>query len=227
MALDRAFALEPHGGTLHLRGHVLRQAGRYLAAEVAFEGAAQAAEFPAQRQAAEREIGVTRRYAAFPGFRPDTLTPSRHWFAETGTIPLIGGYGDPAGETDIALAVKTLAGDVGWRFSVLVALDAWEGWSELAQALGVPVAAALSDDSTSIPLVVARDPTALPSWESESQTPARRGRGLSMALYQDPELATADLVGQLTSLPTHAVDLAFAVEASQHPEGRLRGRVLG
>src|SRR5262245_27509663 len=49
MALDRAFALEPHGGTLHLRGQVLRQAGRYLAAEVAFEGAAQAAEFPAQR----------------------------------------------------------------------------------------------------------------------------------------------------------------------------------
>jgi tetratricopeptide (TPR) repeat protein len=227
MALDRAFALEPHSGTLHLRGKVLRQAGRYLAAEVSFEGAAQAAEFAVQREAAEREIGVTRRYAAFSGSRPDTLPSMRRWFAETGSVPLTGGHGDPAGETDIALAVKTLTGDLGWRFSALVALDAWEGWSELAQALGVPVAPALSDDSTSIPLVVARDPTALPSWESESQTPARRGRGLSMALYQNPELATADLIGQLTSLPTHAVDLAFAVEASQHPEGRLRGRVLG
>ncbi len=74
MALDRAFALEPHSGTLHLRGKVLRQAGRYLAAEVAFEGAAQAAEFVIQREAAEREIAITRRYAAFPGTKPETLS---------------------------------------------------------------------------------------------------------------------------------------------------------
>jgi hypothetical protein len=47
-----------------------------------------------------------------------------------------------------------------------------------------------------------------------------------MAIYQDPELPPADLAGQLTNLPPHAVDLAFAVEAAQHPESRLRGRVL-
>jgi tetratricopeptide (TPR) repeat protein len=226
MALDRAFALEPHSGTLHLRGKVLRQGGRYLAAEVAFEGAAQAAEFAIQREAAEREIGVTRRYAAFPGTRPDTLPPIRRWFAETGSVPLTGGQGDPAGETAIARAVSTLAGDLGWRFSVLVSLDAWEGWYDLAQALGIPVATVLPEDAASIPLVVARDPTALPSWVNESQAPARRGRGLSMALYQDPELTPADLTGQLTNLPPHAVDLAFAIEAAQHPESRLRGRVL-
>jgi tetratricopeptide (TPR) repeat protein len=226
MALDRAFALEPHSGTLHLRGKVLRQAGRYLAAEVSFEGAAQAAEFAIQREAAEREIGVTRRYAAFPGTRPDTLAPMRRWFAETGSVPLTGGQGHPAGETDIVRAVKVLSDDLGWRITLLVALDAWEGWYDLAQALGVPVAATLPEDATSIPLVVARDPTALPSWVSDSQTPARRGRGLSLALYQDPELTPADVVGQLTHLPGHAVDLAFAVEAAQHPEGKLKGRIL-
>src|SRR3989475_6500643 len=44
LALDRAFALEPHTETLRLRGRILRDAGRYQAAEAAFEGAAQAAE---------------------------------------------------------------------------------------------------------------------------------------------------------------------------------------
>src|SRR5207253_2154274 len=43
LALDRAFALEPHTETLRLRGRILRDAGRYQAAEVAYEGAAQAA----------------------------------------------------------------------------------------------------------------------------------------------------------------------------------------
>src|SRR5881296_857637 len=54
--------LEPHTDTLKLRGHVLRDAGRYQAAEVAFEGAAQAAEHVEQKLDAEREIAATRRY---------------------------------------------------------------------------------------------------------------------------------------------------------------------
>src|SRR5207249_6050794 len=41
LALDRAFGLEPHTETLRLRGRILRDAGRYQAAEVAYEGAAQ------------------------------------------------------------------------------------------------------------------------------------------------------------------------------------------
>jgi len=52
LALDRAFALEPHTETLRLRGRILRDAGRYQAAEVAFEGAAQAAEHGEQREEA-------------------------------------------------------------------------------------------------------------------------------------------------------------------------------
>src|SRR5439155_16099 len=88
LALDRAFGLEPHTETLRLRGRILRDAGRYQAAEVAYEGAAQAAEHAEQRAAAEREIGVTQRYAFYAPRRPDELTSAERWFAETGTVVL-------------------------------------------------------------------------------------------------------------------------------------------
>src|SRR5436190_2100587 len=84
LALDRAFALEPHTETLRLRGRILRAAGRYPAAEVAFEGAAQAAEHPEQREEAEREILATRRYAFYAPRRPDQLAAAEEWFAQTG-----------------------------------------------------------------------------------------------------------------------------------------------
>src|SRR5262249_54335106 len=80
LALDRAFALEPHTDTLNLRGEILREAGRYQAAEVAFEGAAQAAEHSDQRADAEREIITTRRYSSYAPRRPDELTPSERFF---------------------------------------------------------------------------------------------------------------------------------------------------
>lgn len=156
MALDRAFALEPHGSTLHLRGKVLRQAGRYLAAEVAFEGAAEAAEFSEQRDAAEAEIRITRRYAMFPGSRPETLRPISRWFGETGAIPLTGTVGEPPADADLSAAFAVLAKRLGWRFTVLVALDAWEGWYDLAKTLGIPVAAVIPIDPLAIPLIVAR-----------------------------------------------------------------------
>src|SRR3989454_12833555 len=73
-------ALEPHTETLRLRGRILRDAGRYQAAEVAYEGVAQAAEHAEQRAAAEREIAATRRYAFYAPRRPDGLTPAERWF---------------------------------------------------------------------------------------------------------------------------------------------------
>src|SRR5947199_8487670 len=86
LALDRAFGLEPHTETLRLRGRILRDAGRYQAAEVAYEGHGQAAEHREQRASAEREIAVTRRYAFYAPRRPDELTPAERWFAETGPV---------------------------------------------------------------------------------------------------------------------------------------------
>src|SRR5438309_1233046 len=88
LALDRAFALEPHTETLKLRGRILREAGRYAAAEVAFEAAAQAAEHREQREEAEREILATQRYAFWAPRRPDDLQPAERWFADTGAVVL-------------------------------------------------------------------------------------------------------------------------------------------
>lgn len=227
MALDRAFALEPHGGTLHLRGKVLRQAGRYLAAEVSFEGAAQAAEFAIQREAAEREIRVTQRYAAFPGSKPDTLPPLRRWFADTGSAPLTGHTGNPATDEQIVDAFACLARDLEWHFSVVVALDGWKGWDDLAARLGIPVATTLPADPNAIPLVVVRDPTAQPLWEIQARAPAERGRGASLALRQPAGLTPADILGYLAEVPPHGIDLPFATEGVQHPAASLHGRVMG
>lgn len=226
MALDRAFALEPHGATLQLRGRVLRQAGRYLAAEVAFEGAAQAAEFSAQRESAEDEIRVTRRFAAFPGSKPESLPPARRWFAEHGAVLLTGMPGPGATETDLTQGMVQLTKDLGWRFTVVVPLEAWPGWYDLAQALDVPVAAAVPDDPSAIPLVACRNPATIDKWADARSIVSARERGATLALLQPAETPTADIVGQLGDLPGRAVDLAFAVEAAQHPEGRLRRRVL-
>ncbi len=225
MALDRAFALEPHGGTLHLRGQVLRQAGRYLAAEVAFEGAAEAAEFPAQRQAAEREIRRTRRYAAFPGFKPDTLTPSRRWFAETGGVPLSCAVGEPADEPELLNVFAELASEQQWAFTDLVSVDGWEGWSALATRLDIPIGKRMPTDATAIPLVAARAPFILPGWADLVDAPAALGRGLSLALELPVEGLPADVVGRLSGV-YGAVDPALALEAAQHPEGRLYNRKL-
>ena len=179
-----------------------------------------------QREAAEREIAATRRYAAFPGSKPESLSAPRRWFAETGSTPLIGNSGEAADETAVAQGMVTLAGDLGWRFTLLVALDAWAGWHDLAQALKIPVDAAVPDDSGAIPLVAARNPALLPGWATDAQTPTERGRGLSLALHQEFTTPPADVAGLLAGIPARAVDLGFAVEAAQHPEGRLRGRVL-
>lgn len=226
MALDRAFALEPHGATLQLRGRVLRQAGRYLAAEVAFEGAAQAAEFPAQRSAAEREIRVTRRFAAFPGSKPEALPPARRWFAEQGAVLLTGMPGPPANETDLLHGIVQLTRDLGWRFTALVPLEAWPGWYDLAQSLDLPIAAALPADASAVPLVAIRDPASAQRWSEVGEAVAAKGRGATLALVQPESLPPADITGQLAGVPPRALDLAFAVETAQHPEGRLAGRVL-
>ena len=225
MALDRAFALEPHGGTLHLRGQVLRQAGRYLAAEVAFEGAAEAAEFPAQRQAAEREIRRTRRFAAFPGFKPETLTPSRRWFAETGGVPLSCAQGDPASERQLLETFAELASEQEWAFTHLVSVDGWDGWSAVATRLDIPIGRRMPAEETAIPLVAIRAPGMVPGWADLVDAPASLGRGLSLALDLPTESLPADVVGRLSGV-NGSVDPALALEAAQHPEGRLHNRKL-
>jgi tetratricopeptide (TPR) repeat protein len=225
MALDRAFALEPHGGTLHLRAQVLRQAGRYMAAEVAFEGAAEAAEFPAQRDAARAEISITRRYALFQGTKPEALDAARRWFADTGGVPLTSGTGATPTDAELCAAFASLAEETGWRFSVLVALDGWEGWYDLARRLTVPVAAELLEGDGVVPLVVARHPAGMPRWIELAGRPASLRRGLSFAMHQPSTMLHADVAG-LTGEAGGSIDLALALATARHPEGRLAGRRL-
>ncbi|MGH7699820.1 MAG: tetratricopeptide repeat protein, partial [Gemmatimonadales bacterium] len=180
LALDRAFALEPHTETLRLRGRILREAGRYAAAEVAFEGAAQAAEHPEQRQEADREIAATRRYAFYASRRPDQLSPAERWFADTGTVVLTPHPGPVPPSDDVLIAAfLELATDRGWQFGqVLVAGPTLPGWGTLGAGLGAPLVARPAFDPHAVPLVVA--PRPLPAdatWATCAPAIAAHGAG--------------------------------------------------
>ncbi|HYR31733.1 MAG TPA: tetratricopeptide repeat protein [Gemmatimonadales bacterium] len=234
LALDRAFALEPHTETLRLRGRILRDAGRYQAAEVAYEGAAQAAEHPEQRAAAEREIAATRRYAFYAPRRPDGLTPAEHWFAETGTVVLASD--DAAAVPDdagLAAAFVDLTRDSGWRFGQVVALGpALSVWRTLADALGAPLVTRTGFDPATCPLVVAQRPQpADTGWSTLTTAVAEHAAGLVFVLEHLPEPAVtgADVIGVLadsTGRRNRRANVAHALSEAQHPEGRLANRRL-
>src|SRR5207245_268931 len=173
LALDRAFALEPHTETLKLRGRILREAGRYAAAEVAFEAAAQAAEHREQREEAEREILATRRYAFWAPRRPDDLQPAERWFAETGAVVLAPVPG-PVPPSDEALA----------------------------KALGAPLVGRDGVDPPAVPLVAALRPLAPEAgWSALTTAITEAGAGLVFVLEhpaETPSAVGADVIGVLT-----------------------------
>src|SRR6266849_3341394 len=162
LALDRAFGLEPHTETLKLRGRILREAGRYTAAEVAVEGAAQAAEHREQREEAEREILATQRYAFWAPRRPDDLQPAERWFADSGAVVLAPVPGPvPPSDEALAKAFAELAQDSGWRFGQVVAMGpSLPVWAPLAEALGAPLVGRDGVDPGVVPLVAALRPLA-------------------------------------------------------------------
>lgn len=233
LALDRAFALEPHTATLELRGRVLRDAGRYVAAEVAFEGAAQAAEHDEQRVEAEREIDVTRRYGSFAPRRPDELWAAERWFAETGATVLSPRPGPVApGDEALIRAFAELARDCGWRFGQVVpAGPTLPIWNSLADALDAPLATHGAFDPARSPLIAALRPLpADPAW-SELTARIGRGTGLTLTLEHPVETAggavQADVVGVLTErgMRMNAIPgVAHALAQAQHPASRATRR---
>src|SRR3989454_5453367 len=235
LALDRAFALEPHTETLRLRGRILRDAGRYQAAEVAFEGAAQAAEHGEQREEAEREIASTRRYVFYAPRRPDQLSPAERWFADTGTVVLTPDAG-PVAPSDAVLvkAFFEVARDSGWRFGQVVALGpALPAWEELARALGAPLVARTAFDPEAIPLVVAERPLGSDAtWVQLGAAVRERGSGLAFVLEhpaEGPAEAGADVIGVLTDAGQRRLRMpnpAHAMAEAQHPAARCAGRRL-
>ena len=245
LALDRAFGLEPHTETLRLRGRILRDAGRYQAAEVAYEGAAQAAEHAEQRVAAEREIAVTQRYAFYSPRRPDELTSAERWFAETGTVVLASQEGTVVPDDEaLATAFLDLARDSGWRFGQVVTLGPpLLVWRTLADSLRAPLVPGTSFDPAACPLVVAQRP--LPAdarWSTLTAAVAERASGLVFVLEQapaalspnassltEPTSGAADVVGVLADSGgrrPQRLNVAHALSEAQHPAGRLARRRL-
>ena len=236
LALDRAFALEPHTDTLKLRGLILRDAGRYQAAEVAFEGAAQAAEHAEQRADAEREILVTRRYGAYAPRRPDDLTDSERWFAGTGTVVLASTPGPvaPSDETIVATFAEVAAnGD--WRFGQVILLGPeFPAVNDLAERLGAPLATPAALDALVCPLLVGLRP--LPAdrtWNGSVATLTSQQIGLVFAIEHPAEDApvsvSSDVTGVLTDGGTRrerAPNPTQALNDARSAGARLAGRRL-
>jgi len=234
LALDRAFALEPHTETLRLRGRILRDAGRYQAAEVAYEGAAQAAEHAEQREAAEREISITQRYAFYAPRRPEHLSPAERWFAETGTVVLAADTGSEVPD-DAALvaAFVDLARDSRWQFGQVVTLGpALPAWRTLADGLRAPLVARTAFDAAALPLVVAQRPLPGDAGWSELPPAVARGGGLVFVLEHGadaPAVSGADVIGVLSDAGrrwARRINVAHALSEAQHPAARVAGRRL-
>ena len=253
LALDRAFAVEPHTETLRLRGRILREAGRYQAAEVAFEGAAEAAEHREQRDEAEREIRATQRFAFYAPRKPVELSAAERWFAETGAVVLAPDPG-PVAPSDEALvqAFVEVASDSGWSFGQVVASGTGLApWPALAAGLGVPLVGRAAFDPGTAPLVVAARPlTDDPLWPVLTAALVEHAAGLAFVLEHPAESDAsvggeggrggrgrggggsrggADVIGVLTDAGARRGRMPNSVHAfaeAQHPAARLAGRRL-
>jgi len=235
LALDRAFALEPHTDTLKLRGQVLREAGRYQAAEVAFEGAAQAAEHVEQRADAEREIATTRRYGLYAPRRPDDLTAAERWFADTGSVVLASTPGPvaPSDETIVATFAE-VAANRDWHFGqVILVGPEFSACNDLADRIGAPLVTPSAFDPAACPLVVGVRPlVADKTWTGIVGRVAGESIGLVLALEHPAEAhppVTADVIGVLTDAGKRREQAPNPVQAAndaQHPGARLAGRRL-
>jgi tetratricopeptide (TPR) repeat protein len=235
LALDRAFALEPHTDTLRLRGRILREAGRYQAAEVAFEGAAEAAEHDEQRLEAQREAAATRRYAFYAPRRPEDLSPAERWFSDTGAVVLTPRPGPVAPSDEVLVtALRDLAADRGWRFGQVVAFPSARACAPLiAAALDAPVVAPDALDPAAVPLVVAaRCLPVEPGWAITAAAVLDAGAGLWFVCEHPADAAAsldADVVGVLTDgaqRRSRMPDSAHAMSEAQHPAARCAGRRL-
>lgn len=237
LALDRAFALEPHSETLKLRGRILREAGRYAAAEVAFEGAAQSAEHAEQRDEAEQEILTTRRYAFYAPRRPQDLSAPERWFADTGSVVLaVAPATAPPRDETLVEAFAELARDRGWRFGQIVALGpTLTVWKALADRLGAPLVGRAAFDVGTCPLLVAPRPLSPDTgWVELAAQIAAAGTGLSFVLEHPadagtPAAAAADVIGVLSDAGqrrSRRPDAAHAMSEAQHPVARCAGRRL-
>jgi len=215
LVLDRAFALEPHTDTLMLRGRILRAAGQYDAAEVAFEAAQQSAEHDVPRREAEREIAATRRSAALGGKKPRHFTARERAFADLGAVLLDRRADDPApAAADVpALLAACLAGvagladALGWRPAVCsgVTPDDEALAAAVASATGAQALPIAALDPADRPLIVTAWNDASRDWRHHLARLDRWRSGCAFALAQAPGLVdSADVIGTLRCPPDAA-----------------------
>ncbi len=230
-ALDRAFALEPHTETLLLRGKILRDAGEFYAAEVAFEGALHSAAHKDQEGRIQNEIFITRRRGAFTPAWVEALTEAQEWFATHGTLVLGSDKGEtPPSQTDLVAALAKLRDDRQWQFGQIV-VQSKESCGLLFQTFGVPITTWDLVDTDLVPLAVAPRPMPEdPKWQDACKAIEDGGRGLTLILAHpidvEPEV---DVVGSLEvdGKPLPLIpDSSTALVMAQHPAARLADRLL-
>jgi Tfp pilus assembly protein PilF len=224
LVLDRAFALEPHTDTLMLRGRILRAAGQYDAAEVAFEGAHQSAEHEVPRREAEHEILATRRAATLGGKKPRHFTARERQFVEQGSVLLDGGTGAPEpGERGGTALLAACIGAVGGLVEVL----AWRPGAcagvtredarlaaALATRLGTPHVAVAALDPADRPLIVTVANLGSREWTRQMARLDRWRCGYAFALSEQPGAPEpADVVGTLRAPADPAALVTLAARA--------------
>ena len=207
LALDRAFALEPHTDTLMLRGRILREAGQYEAATVAFEAAQQATDHDIPQRDAERELLATRRAGSLGGKRPKQFTPRERAFVHSGTVILapevVTADELAASFAGCIAAFGPLVRQVGWRPAAIAgALPSDRPLAEaIGKSLGVPVTVSAALDPADQPIIVTVFNNGGEEWAKQIARCERWKSGSTFALAQTPSAPdVADVAGRLGAL---------------------------
>lgn len=232
LALDRAFALEPHTETLALRGRILREQGEFYAATVAFEAAMHSATHDEQRDAIDHEIDVTQRMGDFAPRRPRDLTAAERFFAEHGSVVIAAAVADEApSDEGVIDGFVRLTQDRDWQFGVVVeAGQTHVAAARIAEALDLPRVPLADFDIDRVPLLVADAPPHDAGWTAAVEAIAERGAGVSFVAWHPlADTPEADVIGGLEAHGARlalGTDVADAVVMAQHPKAAVSERTV-
>ena len=200
LALDRAFALEPHTETLTLRGRIIRETGELYAATVAFEAALHSATHDEQRAEIEHGVLVTQRLGDCAPRRIRDLTPAERWFAEHGTVVLAAeSPGTPPTTEALVHAFVSLARDRDWEFGQVASATDNTISQAVAEGFGVKRDALDALNLDNVPLLfAARPPRGDPQWQHGVERIGEARKGAIFVVWHSIDAAPpADFVAGL------------------------------
>jgi tetratricopeptide (TPR) repeat protein len=223
LALDRAFALEPHTDTLMLRGRILREAGQYEAATVAFEAAQQATDHDVPQREAGRELLATARAGSLGGKRPKQYTARERAYVNSGTVilaPEVVTFDELAASFAGCIAgFGPLVRQVGWRpAAVAGVLPADQPLADaIGKVLGAAVTVSAALDPADQPIIVTIFNNGGEEWAKQVARCERWKSGITFALAQTPSAPeVADVAGRLGALNENQVRLAAETALQQN-----------